>query len=272
MRTTIHLVSRREFWRYAMGVRQARRTWALRMRSGVDAVRRRGCDGRPRPTRCARPWPTGRGRSRSSGRMGAGFVGSLGLWVDLVRVPPSGTWERRRADRLALAETWVGPPDATEAEGLAHLVRAYLRAFGPARLEGHRGVGRGLGHGREAGRGAARRSRVPRRRRARLLGPAGAPTSLDGREPAPVRFLPHWDANLLVHARRTGVAARAPSAAGLQHEELRSRSGPCSSMAGSRRPGRSATAPSWSTELEPIAPAARDAIEDERAGLERFHA
>ena len=23
--------------------------------------------------------------------------------------------------------------------------------------------------------------------------------------PAPVRFLPHWDANLLVHARRTGI-------------------------------------------------------------------
>jgi hypothetical protein len=30
MRTTIHMVSRREFWRYAAGVRQARRAWALR--------------------------------------------------------------------------------------------------------------------------------------------------------------------------------------------------------------------------------------------------
>ncbi len=42
------------------------------------------------------------------GELGAGFVGNLGLWVDLVRVPPSGTWERRRADRLGLAEDWVG--------------------------------------------------------------------------------------------------------------------------------------------------------------------
>ena len=33
--------------------------------------------------------------------MPSGFIGSQGLWVDLVRVPPSGTWERRRADRLA---------------------------------------------------------------------------------------------------------------------------------------------------------------------------
>jgi hypothetical protein len=23
----------------------------------------------------------------------------VGLWVDMVRVPPSGTWERRRADQ-----------------------------------------------------------------------------------------------------------------------------------------------------------------------------
>ena len=66
------------------------------------------------------------------GELGSGFVGNLGLWVDLVRVPPSGTWERRRADILGLAETWVGPSDATEGEGLTHLVRAYLRAFGPA--------------------------------------------------------------------------------------------------------------------------------------------
>ena len=66
------------------------------------------------------------------GELGAGFVGNLGLWIDLVRVPPSGTWERRRADRLALAEDWVGPPDSTEDEGLTHLVHAYLRAFGPS--------------------------------------------------------------------------------------------------------------------------------------------
>src|SRR6476659_11316520 len=31
MRTTIHMVSRRDYWRYAMGVRRARRAWALRL-------------------------------------------------------------------------------------------------------------------------------------------------------------------------------------------------------------------------------------------------
>ncbi len=40
-----------------------------------------------------------------------------GLFLDLVRVPPSGTWERRRADIYALAEDWVGPEDATAEAG-----------------------------------------------------------------------------------------------------------------------------------------------------------
>ena len=29
----------------------------------------------------------------------------VGLFVDLVRAPPSGTWERRRADIFALADS-----------------------------------------------------------------------------------------------------------------------------------------------------------------------
>ena len=76
------------------------------------------------------------------GELGAGFVGNLGLWVDLVRVPPSGTWARRRADRLALADAWVGPCDVPEADGREHLVRAYLRAFGPRLVARHRIMGR----------------------------------------------------------------------------------------------------------------------------------
>ena len=54
--------------------------------------------------------------------MATGFVGNVGLWVDLVRVPPGGTWERRRADVLALAEQWVGPQEVTEEQGLRSLL------------------------------------------------------------------------------------------------------------------------------------------------------
>src|SRR6266542_3098082 len=37
----------------------------------------------------------------------------VGLWLELVRVPPSGTWEQRRADLYALAMDWVGPENAS---------------------------------------------------------------------------------------------------------------------------------------------------------------
>jgi hypothetical protein len=138
------------------------------------------------------------------GELGAGFVGNLGLWVDLVRVPPSGTWERRRADRLALADDWVGQCDVTEARGREHLVRAYLRAFGPAAwrdiaswagcsITEMRAAGAGLDlvHYRDDGGG-------------KLVDLPDAPLPDPG-TPVPVRFLAHWDANLLVHARRSGI-------------------------------------------------------------------
>jgi hypothetical protein len=142
------------------------------------------------------------------GELGAGFVGNLGLWVDIVRVPPSGTWERRRADRLALAEDWVGPEDATEAEGFVHLVRSYLRAFGPAPwrdIASWSGVS--LADVRRGGEGLTlRRFRDEDGRELVDLSDAPLP---DAGTPAPVRFLPHWEASLLVHARRSGILPEA---------------------------------------------------------------
>src|SRR5215212_9456777 len=59
----------------------------------------------------------------------------VNLWLDLVRVPPSGTWERRRADLYAASEHWLGqPPALDEVDGIEHLVRRYLGGFGPASL------------------------------------------------------------------------------------------------------------------------------------------
>ena len=125
-----------------------------------------------------------------------------------MRVPPSGTWERRRADRLALAEDWVGPPDTTEDEGLAHLVRSYLRAFGPAAW---RDIASWAGiSASDAKRGAEGLTLATFRDEdgRPLVDLPGAPLPDPG-TPAPVRFLPHWDANLLVHARRTGLLPEA---------------------------------------------------------------
>jgi DNA glycosylase AlkZ-like len=200
MRGTIHVVSRREFWSYAAGVREARRQWALRtpvaaagegaMIDAAERIRTALTDG-PRTV-------------KELGELGAGFVGNLGLWVDLVRVPPSGTWERRRADRLALAEDWVGPCDVAESTGREHVVRAYLRAFGPAPWRDIASwAGFTISDARAAGEGLTL-DRFRDEEGSELMDLPGAPLPNPG-TPAPVRFLPHWDANLLVHARRTGL-------------------------------------------------------------------
>jgi hypothetical protein len=138
------------------------------------------------------------------GSLTEGYAYGASLWVELVRVPPSGTWERRRADLLALAEDWVGPSDATEEEGLVHLVRAYLRGFGPAAwrdIASWAGVTPSDAKRAEAGLALVRYRDADGRE---LIDLPDAPLP-DPDTPAPVRFLPHWDANLLVHARRTGL-------------------------------------------------------------------
>jgi hypothetical protein len=266
LRTTIHIVSRREFWRYAMGIREARRAWALRLGSGSpgEAALRAGAD-RIRAALAAGPRTV-----KELDGLVTGFIGNASLWVDLVRVPPSGTWERRRADRLGLAEDWVGPPDATEAEGLSHLVRAYLRAFGPAPW---RDIGLWAGITiAEAKRGGESLTLVRCRDEAgrELIDLPDAPLP-DPATPAPVRFLPHWEAVLLVHARRTGILPEEhrpkvfrttnPFSVGTVLVDGRVVAG------WSLRDGRIVVDP-----FEDLAARDRDAVEDERAALEAFHA
>jgi hypothetical protein len=267
MRTTIHMVSAREYWSYAMGIRQARRTRALRLRPGADGTSEGAL--RTAADRIRAALADGPRTVKELDGLVTGFVGNASLWVDLVRVPPSGTWERRRADRLGLAEDWVGPVDATEDEGLTHLVRSYLRAFGPAPW---RDIGLWAGISvADAKRGGEGLTLVRYRDEAgkELVDLPDAPLP-DPETPAPVRFLPHWEALLLVHARRTGILP----------EEHRSRvfhtKNPFSvgtvlvdgrvAAAWSLRDGTVVVEP-----YEDVEPADRRAVEDERAALEAFH-
>ena len=191
MRGTIHVVSRREYWLYAMGIRRARREWWLRTTRRPEREVR-GADERLRDALADGP--------RTVKELGPLAKESAALFVDVVRVPPSGTWERRRADLYGLAEDWVGPCDATEEEGLEHLVRAYLRGFGPAALKD---VSSWAGVPVTSLAAAAERVRL-RRLDGGLLDLPRAPLP-PPETPAPLRLLPHWDASLLVHARRTQV-------------------------------------------------------------------
>jgi hypothetical protein len=208
MRSTIHLVSGRDYRPLADGIRPSRRDWWLRVHgrplAGVDvdaaaAELRRALAGRT----------VGRDElveltRRHDPHGGTTLFNGIGAWLDLVRVPPSGTWERRRADLFATADDWLGPGGGSEQDGLELLLRRYLGAFGPARLAD---AADWAGVGVTTLRPAAERLRLRTfhdEAGKELLDLPRAPVP-DPETPAPVRFLPTWDATLLVHARRTGI-------------------------------------------------------------------
>ncbi|MGH2827458.1 MAG: winged helix DNA-binding domain-containing protein [Actinomycetota bacterium] len=206
MRVTIHIVSAQDYPLFAQGVRKGRREWWLRvarsraegvdMARVADLVRKRLSEGPLRQAELVKlieseGWP----RTAWSG---------VGLWADMVRVPPSGTWERRRADLYGLAEMWLGPSNATEDEGLRHLVGRYLKGFGPAPLND---VANWAGLPVTTLRPVVERLTLRRFRDGQggeLLDAPRAPLPSPDTA-APVRFLPTWDATLLAHARRTQI-------------------------------------------------------------------
>jgi Winged helix DNA-binding domain len=196
MRGTIHLVSAADFWLFSAGIIRAWKQWWLRVNKrdvDLDAA-----------TEAIRAFLRGRTCTLEELNEQTRRMGAPGAPMQLVRVPPAGTWDKRRAHTFALAEDWLGPCSASEDEGLEHLVRRYLGGFGPStpkeianwagvpvtfltapleRLQLRR-------FRDEAGRELLDLPRAPI---------PGAETR------APVRFLPTFDATLLVHARSTGI-------------------------------------------------------------------
>jgi hypothetical protein len=200
MRNTIHVVSRRDYWPLVIAIREERRAWSQSVQR-TDARRLRRAAARLERFLAGRPR-----RQREIEEAGLWLPG-IGLWTWLVRVPPSGTWERRRADLFGLAEEWVGPePALPEVEARVHLVGRYLGAFGPAPpADVASWAGMRAGALAEAlGEMTLRRFRDEQGRELLDLPRAALPTP---DTQAPVRFLPTWDATLLVHARRTGILA-----------------------------------------------------------------
>jgi hypothetical protein len=202
MRNTIHLVSARDYPFVAAGTRASRQeTWRRGHRRVASEA-----DVRKAITATKRAL-AGKALSRAELKP---VVESSPVWngvnayEDVLRVPPAGTWERRRADIYALAEDWLGSTQTSEEEGHELLLKRYLGGFGPARLAD-----------------AANWAGVPPKK----LEPAAAKLGLrrfadeEGKElldlpraplpaaktPAPARFLPVWDAILLAHARRAEI-------------------------------------------------------------------
>ena len=206
MRSTIHVVSARDFWLFADGVRQSRMDWWRRtharrlgdvdMAAVARTIREALGDGvrhRDELVEICRAFKPDDGTAVWNG-----------LALELVRVPPSGTWERRRADLYASADAWLGPSTADEPAGLEHLLRRYLAGFGPAPLaDAANWAGVPTATLRPAAeRMAVRMFRDEQGKELLDLPRAALP---GGSVPAPPRFLPTWDATLLVHARRTKI-------------------------------------------------------------------
>lgn len=203
MRGTIHIVSRRDYWLLAEAIRQDRRSWWLGVTPHqISEAQVAAAAGRLRAMLADGP------------RRLAGLMAELGVdpttwngvggWVDLLRVPPLGTWEQRRADLYAAAEDWLGASDATFDHGIELLVGRYLGGFGPA---SSKDIASWAGIGVPTLAPVLERMRLRRfhdDRDEELVDLPRAPLP-DASAPSPVRFLPTWDATLLMHARRTQI-------------------------------------------------------------------
>ena len=207
MRVTIHIVSAADYPILTEAVRRSRRELWSRVAKSRDL----GPDGWHRVgtivTDMLADGPRPRGELIQA-LVDEGFARDIwegvGLWVDMIRVPPSGTWERRRADLYGLARNYVAMTPIDESAALQHLVKRYLRAFGPATIGD---VSSWSGASITTLRPVIERLRLRSFRSEEgnaLLDLPRQPIPDPG-IPAPVRFLPTWDATLLAHARRTQI-------------------------------------------------------------------
>ena len=270
MRSTIHLVSPHDYWLFSAGVGPSRQEHWLRTHGkqfqGTDlAALAETLRGELAGGVLTRKELDELLRAHGSTVWG-------GAWVELIRVPPSGTWERRRADLFQLADEWLEPERPTEAAGIEHLLLRYLRAFGPGRVDD---AANWAGVAAPKMRAAAERLELRR-----FADEAGKPlvdlprAPLPGDVPAPVRFLPHWDATLLVHARRTLILPEDYRAAIFNSKAPHSFATFLvdGAVAGTWRVERAASKATLRIEpFAPLPPSARRELEDEGAALVRFH-
>lgn len=200
MRATIHLVAADDWWPLSLAIGDQMRAWYLRThRTHPETVVRRAA-AEARQALADGPLT----HAELATVVGRELVGTVHLFEDVVRVPPSGTWARRRADRYALAEQWIGaPPPIGVDAARARTVELYLSGFGPAR-PAEIALWSGLPRKAVDAALASLDVRWIGNGRDRFADLADAAPAT-GEEPAPVRLLPHWDATLLVHCREAEV-------------------------------------------------------------------
>jgi len=209
-RSTIHLVSARDYWPFALAVREERRRWWLAAPQHTATAKEIGALAKKVRARLKQDGAFDR---KELGALvgSADRVNGVMLWLDIVRVPPSGTWEKRAASLFAAAEDWLGPPPSSldSAKATVHVVTRYLEGYGPATIAE---IANWAGLKPAAIAAALARMKTLTFRAedgAELFDLPDAPRPDPDAVEVPVRFLPVWDATLLAHARRAEVIKEA---------------------------------------------------------------
>ena len=208
MRGTIHTVAREDYRPFLGAIQRTQREWGARLTKAPADLDRSAALARVRDA--LRSGPMKRPALFEVLRDEHQAVRqSIDTDLAILRVPPSGTWERRRADLCALADDVIGPGgEVPEAFALPAFVSRYLAAFGPASLTDIASfVGMNVSPIKEVVASLELR-RFGAEDGTELVDIDGGVLP-DPESDAPVRFLPTWDAILLVHARRTQVLPEA---------------------------------------------------------------
>ncbi len=103
LRATIHLVSPRDWWMWSAATRERRREQWLQTRKGLATAKRLEQTARTVRARIG-DGVIDRKELQELVGLGAPGISAINAWLDLVRVPPSGTWDKRRADRFAACQ------------------------------------------------------------------------------------------------------------------------------------------------------------------------
>jgi winged helix DNA-binding protein len=210
MRTTLHIVTPRDYFTFHRVFRQDRIERLTRELAkhapDLDApnvIRRALAAVGDRPALRADYFEAAGEDRRSPPRNARAWM----FWVaiqthgELVHVPPSGTWGHVGSPVFAPARSWVGAARARAVGGDArvHLVRRYLAAFGPASVADLNSWSQARNL-RPALAELEPQLRRFRDEAGRLLLDLKRAPLVDGDVPAPVRFLPKWDTAILGYA------------------------------------------------------------------------
>jgi Winged helix DNA-binding domain len=206
-RGTIHAVAREDYRLFLAAIGRTQLEWAARVTKAPPTLDRSAALARAREALSRGPMRRPELQAILADEHQA-VRQSIDTDLGILRVPPSGTWERRRADLCALADDVIGAGDVAEAVALPHVVERYLAAFGPAAVSD---VASFIGMNLTPLKAVIETLALRRFRSedgTELLDVEDAPLP-DPDTDVPVRFLPTWDAVLLVHARRTQVLPEA---------------------------------------------------------------